>query len=187
MDPTITAAIGAGVLDAELAALVWLLTQGRVAVHVAGDGEVAAALVDAVRDITSDPALVTAGPGARLEDVIRQPVPLRPSIGVVLVVTDGRVRAAHLLRAPLRDAGGHVHPQGPAVLATWDERDAIWEHFGWALAPEIAETIGRPAGDVEIEQGRRRAYLDALVAAGVEAPREVRAAIAGYGLPARPQ
>ena len=171
------------VLDAELAALVWLLADHGVPVHVAArDATPAARAAEAIGVLARDPATVTAGPGGALDEVLRQPVPLRPATGAILVLDEGRIVAAHLLRPPLRDVGGHVHSQGPAVLATWDGRDEAWEHFSWGVAPDLAEAIGRPAGDGEVEQARRREYLASLLAAGIVEPTAVRSALAGYGV-----
>jgi hypothetical protein len=184
---TLVAAIRDGLLDAELAALVWLLADGGVPVHVAApDPAAAAQLAAAVRLLAREPSTVSSGRGAALEDVLRQPVPLRPATGAVLVLDDGRVVATHLHRPPLRDAGGHVRPQGPAVLATWDPAQAAWEHFAWGVTPELAEATGRRAGDFEIEHGRRREYLDQLVRSPLDEPADLARAMRGYGVGSAP-
>ena len=185
---TILDLIRDSLLDAELAALLWLLGEGGVPIHVAApDAGGRAAFGAALRVLARDPAGLTDGPGAALEDVFRQPVPLRPATGVVLILDDGgRVVAAHLQRPPLRDGAGHVRPQGPAVLATWDPRLGAWEHFAWGVTPELADAAGRRAGDFEIEQERRREYLAGLAAAGLKAPDEVAAALVGYASPQTP-
>lgn len=91
-----------------------------------------------------------------------------------------RVVAAHYVRPLARDAHGHVQRLGPAVLATWDEREDEFEHFAWGILPELAERAGRRAGDFEQELERRRAYLEGLAAAGVVDVSKVRIAIDGY-------
>lgn len=168
-------------LDAELGALVWLLAEAGLPVHVAGrDPAAAETLAAALRPLASDPATVSWGTGGSLEEVLRQPVPLRPASGAVLIVDGNRVVAAHFQRPPLRDAAGHVRPQGPAVLATWDPLTRLWEHFAWGIIPELALATRRRAGDFEIEQGRRGQFLDALVAAGIESPGQVERALRGH-------
>ena len=123
-------------------------------------------------------------------DALRRP-PVRLTddelshLGVVVVLrrVDGgrrRVVAAHYVRPVARDLHGHTQRLGPAVLATWDPATDGFEHFGWGVTPELATRIGRRAGDFEIEQDRRRDYLDHLVAAGVTAPDAVRDAIRAY-------
>jgi hypothetical protein len=111
-------------------------------------------------------------------------------LGVVLVVralrdrTTGelvrRVVAAHYVRPVVRDAAGHVQRLGPAVLATWDPATDAFEDFAWGIVPELAERVGRRAGDFEAERARRADYLAGLVRAGPTAPEEVQAAIAHY-------
>jgi hypothetical protein len=98
----------------------------------------------------------------------------------VLILRGGRLVALHLVRPPLRDAGGHVQRQRPAVLATYDERNGDWDHFAWGIAPEIAGLIGLRAGDVEPEIARRAEFLGGLVGADVADPEGVRAALVGY-------
>lgn len=106
-------------------------------------------------------------------------------LGVVLVLRkDGRgfrrVVAAHYIRPVVRDAHGHVQRLGPAVLATWDPTLARFEHFGWGVIPELALSVGRRAGDFELEAEARRAFLDRLVADGITDVDAVRGAIERY-------
>ena len=91
-----------------------------------------------------------------------------------------RVVAAHYVRPVARDAAGHVQRLGPAVLATWDARTDRFEDFAWGIAPELAERVGRRAGDFEAERSRRAAFLVRLAASGIVAPDDVDAAIAQY-------
>ncbi|HSL34005.1 MAG TPA: hypothetical protein VK871_10180 [Candidatus Limnocylindrales bacterium] len=182
-EATLTQLIREGTLDAELAALLWALAGAGVAVHVIADPAAAAEpLASALQPVARDPAVVTIGAGDALERVLALPVPLRPATGVVVVMRDGIVAAAHLLRPPLRDAGGHVRPQGPAVLAT--AGDGGWEHFAWGITPELAGLAGRPAGDFEIDQDRRREHLAELAEAGIVDRAAVEASLRGYSLDA---
>ena len=162
---TIIDLIRAGRLDAELAALVWLLGAHRVPVHVVPMA--GADLASALTVLSSDAEPVTHGLGGSIEEVLRQPVPLRPATGAV-VVTDagGRVIAAHLLRPPLRDGAGHVRPQAPGVLAARVEADDRLEHFAWGVMPEIAAELGLRAGDLEADLADRAAFLQALAETG---------------------
>jgi hypothetical protein len=180
---TLVGAIRDGVLDAELAALLWLLVEGGVPVHVASsDAAPAASLAEALRPLARDPGAVSSGRGDALEEVLRQPVPLRPATGAVAIVREGRVVAAHVQRPPLRDAGGHVRPQGPGVLATWDPALGAWEHFAWGVTPELADATGRRAGDFEIDLERRKEFLSALAESALADPDELARALRGYGV-----
>ena len=180
---TLVSLIRDGLCDAELAALVWLIAGAGIPVHVAAaDAARAAAVAATLRSLVPEPSTVSSGAGASLEDVLRQPVPLRPASGAVLILGDERIVAAHLQRPPLRDAGGHVRPQVPAVLATWDPVTAAWEHFAWGVIPELAEATRRRAGDFEIEHSRRREYLEHLVASSLMEPAEVAQAMRAYGV-----
>ena len=86
-------------------------------------------------------------------------------IGVVLIlrivphpatgVPVRRVVAAHYVRPVARDAAGHVQRLGPAVLATWDPATDRFEDFSWGVAAELAERVGRKAGDFDREVARR--------------------------------
>ena len=91
-----------------------------------------------------------------------------------------RVVAAHYVRPVVRDAAGHVQRPGPAVLATWDPAEDRFEDFAWGIVPELAERVGRRAGDFEAERARRADYLSGLVRAGMTAPEDVLAAIEHY-------
>ncbi len=180
-DRSILDFVRGGTLDAELAALVWLLAEGGLPVHVASaEPRDAVALAGALRPFSPGNEPVTVG-GGSLEDVLESTAGEPARLGVVLVLAGGRVAAAHYVRPPLRDAGGHVRPQNPAVLATWDAGLGTFEHFAWGILPDLAERIGEHAGDFEIEQGRRREYLAALVAANMPAGDAARA-IDGYRL-----
>jgi hypothetical protein len=173
---TIVDMIRDGRIDAELAGLVWLLAASRVPVHVVPSA--GADLAAAVRELAADPALVTDGPGASIEEVLRQPIPLRPATGAIVILgPDGRVGSGHLLRPPLRDGAGHVRPQGPGVLAARLEAEDRLEHFAWGVMPEIAASLGQRAGDVEADVGERARFLDGLAAASTDDPEAVRIAL----------
>ena len=75
-----------------------------------------------------------------------------------------RVVAAHAFRPVARDVHGHSQRLPPAVLATWDDRIARFEHFSWGVAGELAARVGRRTGDYEVETARRAAALEALAA-----------------------
>ena len=175
---TIVDLVHGDVLDAELGALLWLLVANRVPVHVVpGGADVAAA----VRDLAVDPAMVTDGPGDSIEAVLRQPVPVRPATGAIVVLDGaGRVLAAHLLRPPLRDGAGHVRPQAPGVLAARLEQEDRLEHFAWGVMPEIAADLAVRAGDLEAELADRAAFLAALAAAEPADPEATRGALRSW-------
>jgi hypothetical protein len=216
--PSLTQLVAADVLDADLAALAWLLLEDGVPVLVAGGeprlrDELLDALIAAlppprrpdpsaqagerrlVRVAGAVGNATPAGPlraalsrttgrsglastieGSDLADVLAV---LRRQglsddeisfLGVVLVLgstsppdmtpgSGGRVVAAHYLRPVARDAGGHVQRLGPAVLATWDAERGAYDHFEWAIYPELAARTGRRAGDLESEHGDRAERL----------------------------
>ena len=122
----------------------------------------------AVRAVSLGYGLAATIRAASLEDVLTRlrAAPIRLTedelsrLGLVLVVQDQRVVAAHYLRPVARDMHGHVQKLGPAVLATWDERSGQFEHFAWGVTPELAIRTGRHAGDFEIELDRRREELE---------------------------
>ncbi|HEX5013571.1 MAG TPA: hypothetical protein VFV72_05355 [Candidatus Limnocylindrales bacterium] len=166
-------------LDADLAALLWALAQHRVAVHVVPNA--GAPLAKAVRELAAEPALVTDGPGSAIEEVLRQPVPLRPPTGAVVVTDiDGRVASAHLIRPPLRDGAGHVRPQPPGVLAARLEAEDRLEHFAWGVMPEIAADLGILGGELDAEVADRTSFLAALAATGPADPEATRSALRAW-------
>jgi hypothetical protein len=173
---TIVDLVREGRLDAQLGGLLWLLAASRVPVHVvpSAGNDVAVA----VRELAADPVLVSDGPGASIEEVLRQPVPLRPATGAIVILDpDGRVAAAHLLRPPLRDGAGHVRPQGPAVLSARVVAEDRLEDFSWGVMPEVAAGLDRKAGDVEADIGDRATFLAGLAAAPAGDPEAVRNAL----------
>src|SRR5690349_9167139 len=164
MPATIVDLIRSGRVDAELAALLWLLASNRFSVHMVPLGGAVAA---AVRDVAADPVQVTDGPGASIEEVLRHPVPLRPATGAIVVADGaGRATAAHRLRPPLRDGAGHGRPQPPAVLAAGVDSEGRLEHFAWGVMPELAAETDRKAGDLEAELDERATFLRALAESG---------------------
>jgi hypothetical protein len=177
--PTIVDLIRQELLDADLGALLWALAQHRVAVHVvpSAGAEIAAA----IRELAAEPALVTDGSGSSIEEVLRQPIPLRPPTGAV-VVTDieARVTAAHLVRPPVRDGAGHVRPQSPGVLAARLEAEDRLEHFAWGVMPEIAADLGMRGGDLEAEVADRASFLAALATTGPADPEATRSALRAW-------
>jgi acylphosphatase len=146
-------------LDVELAALVWLLADRGVPVVVASRDHAAAEEVAAALPAVSGTLLA-----GSLDEVARLgggsasagiPDELR-DLGIVIVADRraGRtfVAAVHYVRPLERDVGGHIQRRGPAVLAAWDEREQRWEHFAWAIAPELAERAGMPLPAFETER-----------------------------------
>jgi hypothetical protein len=199
--------IRVGTLDAELAALASILIESGLPLVVAAGSEARAAgwaggevresfgrilltcaLPPGAGVRTAAPVTVDAG---SLEAVLaRMPIlsldaadelGARVAIVVVLGVDERedawRVNAAHLLRPPLRDGHGHLQRQGPAVLATWDPALRRFEHFAWAVLPELAALIDRRAGDLDADVNARTDLLAGLVAHGIDAPGAVRLAI----------
>ncbi|MFP5343865.1 MAG: hypothetical protein ACLGIJ_13245 [Candidatus Limnocylindria bacterium] len=126
--------------------------RARIAVRAASIGYALAAAIDAdsletvFRTLRAAPIHVTDDELTRL--------------GLVLVVAEERVSAAHYVRPLARDEHGHVQRLGPAVLATHDPGTDRFEHFGWGITPELAARLGVRAGDLELEIDRRRALLE---------------------------
>lgn len=193
---SVVALIRSRTIDADLGALLWLLGEGGVAMTVASSDR------ERERDavvVALDGLVPPSGPrpvavrGGSLADVLartnRRALPLLggappptpgPRTGVVLILEGGRVVAAHLVRPPLRDAGGHIQKPGPAVLATFDTTADAWDHFAWGIGQELAELAGIRSGDVEPELARRAEYLTGLADAGIEGADQVLSALHGY-------
>ncbi len=162
--PFLAPLIQAGVLDADLAALVWILAEGGLPVHLAASDPVdAAPLAEGLGDLVKPVDVLT---GDSLEDVLASWTDEPARLGVVLIAGKGRVEAAHWVRPPIRDGAGHVRAQGPAVLAIWDGQTGRFEHFAWGVIPELASMIGSRAGDLESEIGSRSATLSKVAILG---------------------
>ncbi len=186
---TITAAIADGVLDAELAGLLWLLAERAVPLVVASRLTAPAADLRAALTTQSGGVLIADS----LEEVLRLsgatgggvPDELR-ELGVVVIVREvvdrPRVVAAHYVRRLERDAAGHLQRRPPAVLAAWDEGEARLEHFAWGVTAELADHAGMPVAEFERSHRERSAYLDTLVGAGVVEAAEVSRAIQRFRL-----
>jgi hypothetical protein len=238
--PSIVDLVARGTLDADLAALVWLLVEGSVPlVVIAPRSRLGAAaqlllgVLESIRPGSITPELeqplgatavrrllrgrLPGGviAGESLDEVYRTlkapPLPVSDEeltfLGCVLVLGEtesaaararpsaepgsnppanaasgGRLRvvAAHYVRPLARDAHGHAQRLGPAVLATWNADRGHYEHFDWAILPEIASRLGRRAGDLELDLHHRRDDLAGLVKGKVSSLAEVRRLIAGY-------
>ena len=165
----VVAAIAHGVLDAELAGLLWVLTDAGVPLVVASR------LADAATELRS--AFTGSAGGVLLADSLEEVLRLSGAafgtipdelreLGVVLIVgqVDGwaRVTAAHYVRRLERDAAGHLQRRPPAVLATWDGNDNRFEHFWWAITAELADHAGMDADELERRQADRSEFLQAL-------------------------
>ncbi len=122
----------------------------------------------AIRALSVGYGMLATTRGARLEHVLSalaaQPVGAMDDeltrLGMVLILAPtgngvSRVVAAHYLRPVSRDAEGHIHRFGPAVIATWDPGAARFEHFSWAITDELAGRTGVSTADFERGQQRR--------------------------------
>lgn len=237
--PSIVELVRRGVLDAELAALVWVLVEGRIPLIVAAPERLIASRVgpDILRGILAslrpdlgladldqmamaEPLTPRTGraivhgerPGGLADadslQAVRDDLGSNPPLGLtddelsflgcVLVLAEDvapqvdaadpsmaahratRVAAAHYVRPLHRDEHGHPQMLGPAVLATWEPRRQVFEHFAWGVLPEIAARLGRKAGDLEADLHHRRDDIGGLATAGVTSLAEVGRLIAGY-------
>jgi hypothetical protein len=186
--PTITSAVARGVLDDQLAALLWLLCEADVPLCLAGrpgsgrrelgaainslldaaHGSPAADVRQRVVDADSLEDLLgpaSAAPGASIPDQLR-------GLGTVLVMRDApglgsRVATAHYLRPVERDAAGHLQRRPPALLAAWDEPGDQFDHFWWGITAELADRTRMAVADFEAAQRDRSGMLAGLVAAGL--------------------
>lgn len=178
--PSVVGWIAAGTLDAQLAAVLWLLIEGGVPVVVAGEPDSGrSALLAALRELAGPgarpplpsrlPAIVDAGSLEEVRASFAAP-PLVASddelrgLGVVVVidvVAPGRrrVKAAHYVRPVERDGHGHLQRRPPAVLATWDPVYDTFDDFAWGVLPELAERVGREPAEFERDLTRRAARL----------------------------
>ena len=120
-----------------------------------------------VRALTLGYGLLATAGGAGLDDVIATlgdpsvgtDEDERSRLGVVLVLDESRVMAAHYVRPVALDPHGHVQRLPPAVLATWNSATERWDHFAWGVLAELGARIGRTSLELEGEQGRRASAL----------------------------
>jgi hypothetical protein len=117
------------------------------------------ALVSGAADLEAVLERLHAPPAELPYDAIRR-------LGVVIVVDAGprgpRVVAAHYLRPAERDGQGHVQRRAPAVLAAWDTVTQTWEHYAWAITPELADRVDRSQADLEQRQLDRAGFLSMM-------------------------
>jgi hypothetical protein len=206
--PTISQLVDDGVLDADLAGMLWLLRDGglpRVIGGRPGSGrhalagaldEVSAAW--ATRDEGSSSAAAPEGEALILDadsleeafdrlsapPVSRMPDQIR-MLGLVVVMraaggSGSRLVAAHYLRPVERDAGGHLQRRPPALLAAWDADNDRHEHFAWAVTTELADRLGMALTDFERGHRLRAGLLRELVDAGRLGRDELVSAIAQH-------
>jgi len=187
---TATELISEGFLDAELAALLWLLVDGGVPLVVTTNGEVP--LAEELRGATA--ALVGSGRktadgaipggvvrGSSLEDLLRLSGAAESNevpddareLGIVAVLgqpDDGgpiRLVRAHYVRPIERDVAGHLQRRPPALLSALDEATSRLDHFFWAITDELATRVATEAHEFEIAHRRRARLLTDLVTARV--------------------
>jgi hypothetical protein len=126
----------------------------------------------AIRALTVGYGLAATAGGDRLEDVLGRlsaaPVGAIDDeltrLGIVLILGPDaggrtRVRAAHYLRPVARDVHGHVQRLAPAVLATWSDKTARFDHFAWGVIDELAGRAGVRPLAFEREQAVRAGQL----------------------------
>lgn len=204
---TITALVTEGVLDADLAALLWMLVESGVPLVVATtDARHGERLRRSIAALKSDVRTTADGglPGGvvlaqSLEDVMRRggshpgeevPDAVR-DIGVVVVLgardtylpnTPPRVLAAHYVRPVERDGAGHLQRRPPALLSAWDEQGQRLDHFHWGSTAELAARAAMDAADFEEEHARRTRLIERLAAAGIVESDQLRAQVARANL-----
>lgn len=192
--PSPTRLIASGTLDAELAALLWLLAEHGVplvaaALETSRGEELRGAirLLAAQRGATDDGTL--AGGTVRadsLEDVLRLTGSTGPDpalgdaardLGVVCVLKNTETRqttsdkfmvsTAHYVRPVERDGAGHLQRRPPAILSAWDERANRFDHFFWAITDELATRANIDPAEFDATHHRRVVLLRDLVDAGI--------------------
>lgn len=126
----------------------------------------------AIRALAVGYGMLATATGGRLEDVLERlsapPVSAADDelarLGLVLILGQDHVTAAHYLRPVSRDGNGHVQRLGPAVIATWDAANDRFEHFAWGITAELADRIGMRPIEFEREQARRAEVLATMAA-----------------------
>ncbi len=77
--------------------------------------------------------------------------------------------AVHYLRPTERDGQGHIQRRPPAVLAAWDPDQDAYEHYAWAITPELADRVDRSQADFEERLHERSLFLAAAAADDADA------------------
>jgi hypothetical protein len=172
---TLVELVGADELDADLAALLWLLAEhGVPLVSASVDREAAArtraAIARAVR--ATQPALDAVAGGTliagSLEDVLRlstgtpdgaEVTDAARDLGVVVVRDQSHVTSAHYIRPVERDGAGHLQRRPPALLAAWNADSDRLDHFWWSITEELATRVGMERAAFEDEHERRVGQL----------------------------
>lgn len=194
--PALTDLVAHGVLDADLAALLWLLADAGVPMVVATvDGRAGERLRGSLGALTAGERATSDGVlpggvvlGRSLEDVLRMSgteggddVPdTARDLGVVVVIEPGgtgphgHVTAAHYIRPVERDGAGHLQRRPPALLSAWDGRAERLDHFHWGVTDELATRAQMDPADFEREHHRRTRLLGDLAGAGVIDPADLR-------------
>lgn len=103
--------------------------------------------------------------GSALEDVLRftggslDIADEARDLGLILIVGDGHVTAAHYMRPVERDAAGHLQRRPPALLSARDDEAGGLDHFHWAFTDELAARAGLTRAELEDEQAARARRL----------------------------
>ncbi|HUR16475.1 MAG TPA: hypothetical protein VMZ33_04275 [Candidatus Limnocylindrales bacterium] len=163
-------------LQPELCALVWLLTEKGVPLVVASAATSAAERVrtafaaqlrvDQPSRDTLPGGVVMAGsledvlrvlggsaiPGSEVADEVRD-------IGIVLVTDESRVTVAHYVRPVERDGAGHLQRRPPTLLGALDATTGSFDLFYWGYTDELAFRSGMSRVEFEDEHARRTRLL----------------------------
>jgi hypothetical protein len=170
--PSLRELVALGELDADLAALLWLLAEHGLPLTVASPDRAAAqrtrgAIVAAAG--TGRTARLAPAGGVVLADSLEGLLRLlggdttlndaTRDLGLVVLHDGRRVRSAHYVRPVERDGAGHLQRRPPAVLADWNERAGRFDDFSWAVTDELATRTDMTRADLEDELDRRRLQL----------------------------
>jgi hypothetical protein len=180
--PTLLGLVVGGEIDAELAALVWLLTEHGVPLVSASPDRGAAQRMRAAfsRAARATQPGLDALPGGTviadsLEDVLRlsgsangrasssasggEVSDAARDLGLVIVRDAGHVTSAHYIRPVERDGAGHLQRRPPALLAAWSTERQALDHFWWSITEELATRAGMERAEFEDEHERRAGQL----------------------------
>jgi hypothetical protein len=186
----ITGYVAGAALDADLAAVCWLLGEGGVPLVVVGrDHQFAEGLRSSIAKLSTHGKATADGvaevPGGvvvgdALEDVLRfsgseglalgasDAVPdAARELGVVLVARGNRIERAHYVRPIERDAAGHIQRRPPALLSARNDDTGRLDHFFWAITDELGTRVSQQPEDFDRAFRRRVRLLSEMVAANI--------------------